>query len=53
MIAGIITYLLLRLTWHEVPEVKSLITLKRTIVNLLLSTFDFHKSYFEIFFSDS
>lgn len=53
MITGIITYLLLRLTWHEVPEVKSLITLKRKIVNLLLVTFDFHKSYFEIFFSDS
>lgn len=53
MITGIITYLLLRLTWHEVPEVKSLITLKRTVVNLLLSSFDFHKSYFEIFFSDS
>lgn len=53
MITGIITYLLLRLTWHEVPEVKSLITLKRKIVNLLLVTFDLHKSYFEIFFSDS
>lgn len=33
MITGIITYLLLRLTWHEVPEVKSLITLKRKIIN--------------------
>ena len=53
MITGIITYLLLRLTWHEVPEVKSLIILKRKIVNLLLVTFDFHKSYLEIFFSDS
>ena len=36
MITGIITYLLFRLTWNEVPELKVLIVLKRKIENLLL-----------------
>lgn len=53
MITGIITYLLLRLAWHEVPEVRRLIILKRKIANLLLITFDAHKSYFQIFFNSS
>lgn len=36
MITGIITYLLFRLTWNEVPAIKGLIVLKRKIENLLL-----------------
>ena len=53
LITGIITYLLLRLTWHEVSQVKSLIILKRKITNLLLTISNPHKSYLEIFFSSS
>lgn len=53
MVTGIITYLLYRLTWQEVPQVKSLIILKRKIANLLLTISNPHKSYLEIFFSSS
>lgn len=53
MITGIITYLLLRLTWHEIPEVQSLIILKRKLINLLLTTFCPCTCYAQIFFSSS
>lgn len=53
MITGIITYLLLRLTWHEVPKVKSLIILKRKIANLLLIVWDSHSTYTQIFFDNT
>lgn len=36
MITGIITYLLFRLAWNEVPAIKGLVVLKRKIENLLL-----------------
>ena len=53
MITGIITYLLFRLTWNEVPKVKSLIILKRKLENLLLKVFPFNQVYTQIFFSSS
>lgn len=53
MITGIITYLLFRLTWNEVPRVKSLIILKRKLENLLLKVFPSNQTYTQIFFSSS
>lgn len=53
MITGIITYLLFRLTWNEVPKVKSLIILKRKLENLLLKVFPSNQVYTQIFFSSS
>ena len=53
MITGIITYLLFRLTWNEVPRVKSLIILKRKLENLLLKVFPSNQAYTQIFFSSS
>lgn len=51
MITGMITYLLLRLTWEVVPQAKSLIILKRKIENLLLKQFHMDKDYNQILFS--
>ena len=53
MITGIITYLLFRLTWNEVPRIKSLIILKRKLENLLLKVFPSKQAYTQIFFSSS
>ncbi|MEG1636829.1 MAG: IS4 family transposase, partial [Cellulosilyticaceae bacterium] len=53
MITGIITYLLFRLTWEIVPQVKSLIVLKRKIENLLLKHVHIEQSYAQILFSSS
>ena len=53
MITGIITYLLFRLIWNEVPRVKSLIILKRKLENLLLKVFPSNEAYTQIFFSSS
>lgn len=53
MITGIITYLLFRLIWNEVPRIKSLIILKRKLENLLLKVFPSKQAYTQIFFSSS
>ncbi|MGL5676699.1 MAG: IS4 family transposase [Cellulosilyticaceae bacterium] len=53
MITGIITYLLLRLTWEVVPQAKSLIILKRKIGNLLLKLADSDESCAQMLFSSS
>ena len=52
LLTGIITYLLFRLTWNEVPKVKSLIVLKRKIENLLLKVILVKSSFEEIFFNN-
>lgn len=53
MITGIITYLLLRLTWAVVPQAKSLIILKRKIGNLLLKLVHGDESCSQMLFSSS
>ena len=53
MITGIITYLLFRLTWNEVPKFKSLIVLKRKIENFLLKPIFPKQTYSQILLSSS
>jgi hypothetical protein len=53
MITGIITYLLFRLTWNEVPKFKSLIVLKRKIENFLLKPIFSKQTYSQILLSSS
>ncbi len=48
MITGIITYLLLRLTWKIVPQAQSLIILKRKIENMLLIIVTPNQSYVDV-----
>lgn len=51
MITGIVTYLLFRLTWNEVPKFKSLIVLKRKIENFLLKPIFPKQTYSQILLS--
>ena len=53
MITGIITYLLFRLTWNEVPKFKRLIVLKRKIENFLLKPILSEQTYSQILLSSS
>ena len=53
MITGIITYLLFRLTWNELPRLKSLIVLKRKIESFLLKLVPTNQTYGQILLSSA
>ena len=51
MITGIITYLLIRLLHHEAPKKITLVSLKRKIKNLILTTISSNKQYSNLLFN--